>query len=363
MNDFIIDHIRTTPFRLPMSGALRWGAASVLSEARHVLVEVILQDGSIGSAEALPRPTIYGETTASVVAIIAEEISPRLVGKSLDFATVKALLRQIKNNQTAKGAVDMALHEAYARSQGVSLATHLGCVQEKIKVSYILGIADDEEMLRDASAVVAQGVRVLKVKIGRKWQDDLRRIALLQQTFGDEVALYADANETMSAESAPDLLRRLHEANVLYCEEPLPVELISERSQLRHQELLPIIADDSCFSVQELRRELPFNTFDILNIKVARTGYSESAEMLQIARQHNKGVMVGSQAASKLGASRAALFAALSGIDYPSELAFFLKMEGDICSAPLPIVDGYLSVADAVAVSADPDLLREFAIQ
>ena len=57
--------IETIPYRLPMTGALRWGRDSVLSEAHHVLVQVTLSDGCVGMAEAPPRPTIYGETVES----------------------------------------------------------------------------------------------------------------------------------------------------------------------------------------------------------------------------------------------------------------------------------------------------------
>ncbi|MEZ4584071.1 MAG: hypothetical protein R3A10_20950 [Caldilineaceae bacterium] len=43
---------------------------------RHVLVRVFLRDGSSGVAEAPPRPTIYGETVASIRAVIEEELAP-----------------------------------------------------------------------------------------------------------------------------------------------------------------------------------------------------------------------------------------------------------------------------------------------
>ena len=66
-----IASITTTVFRLPMEGALSWGKASRLDEARHVLVQVALSDGSTGVAEAPPRPTIYGETEASITSIAA----------------------------------------------------------------------------------------------------------------------------------------------------------------------------------------------------------------------------------------------------------------------------------------------------
>jgi L-Ala-D/L-Glu epimerase len=129
-----ITQIKPTIFRLPMHGELRWGKASTLAEARHVLVQVTLNDGSSGYAEAPPRPTIYGETVYSITSIIEHELAPRVVGVPL--AQVQWKLHEIKYNHTAKGAIDMALHDALAQAQGISLAEQLGVTAERVKVSY-----------------------------------------------------------------------------------------------------------------------------------------------------------------------------------------------------------------------------------
>ena len=68
--------------------------------------------------------------------------------------------------------------------------------------------------------------------------------------------------------------------------------------------------------------------------------------------------MVGSQAGSAIGTARAALFAALPGVEHPSELSFFLKLQEEIVAQPMPIRDGYITLTDALAVQVDPDLLR-----
>lgn len=82
-----IEAIEPIPFRLPLREPLRWGAASVLPEVRHVLVRVRLRDGSEGWGEAPPRPTIYGETVYSICSVIRQELAPRLVGEQLDEFT------------------------------------------------------------------------------------------------------------------------------------------------------------------------------------------------------------------------------------------------------------------------------------
>ncbi len=359
-----VTHIQTIPYRLPLHEPLAWGKASVLNDAHHVLVRVILSDGAEGWAEAPPRPTIYGETVDSICAIVAQELAPRLLGETLtatSLPTLNARMAQIANNQTARGAVDIALHDALAASRGVSLAEQVGAVQGRLRVSYILGIGEEEAVLEEAARVVGQGVRVLKVKVGREWEADVARLLRLREKLGPSVDLYADANECFTPENGLSRLQSLAELGLLYCEEPLPVELLRERAALRSANALPIIADDSTFSQRDLRRELALDTFHILNIKTARTGYTESAAMLAQAQAAGKGVMIGSQASTGLGTVRAALFAAKDGIEHPSELSFFLKLQADLLDRPLVLHEGYLNLSDIADARIDPDRLREMA--
>ena len=355
-----IQTIETIPFKLPLHGKLQWGKHSSLSEAHHVLVRITLSDGAVGYAEALPRPTIFGETVQSITNIIATELSDRVLNQPADFAAIQTLLHQIKNNQTAKGAIDIALHDAMAQSKGITLAEQIGATREKVRVSYILGLGDNDTVLAEAQRVYDAGVRVLKVKIGRNWPQDSERLSLLQQIAPD-LDLYVDANETLTSDIAAERLTELRERGILFCEEPLPIEQIHERRGLRSQRCLPIIGDDSCFSDRDLIRELALDTFDILNIKCARTGFTESLQMLKRAQSAGKGVMIGSHASSRLGAARHGIFAALADVAHPSELTFWLKMQDDICDATIPIKDGYVFVDDLLSVTVNPAKLDALA--
>lgn len=361
----IIKHVFTTVFRVPLRGSLRWGTHSSINEARHVLVEVELDDGSVGYAEAPPRPTIYGETAYSITSIIEEELAPRIIDTTISNYLVQGhqTLNQVKNNHAAKGAIDIAIYDAIATSRGESLAAYLRAEKVKVKVSYILGISDLETTLEEAQRVYEQGVRVLKVKVGRNWDEDIAKLEALIEQFGDDMALYADANETMTADNAASRLAQLAEMGLLYCEEPLPVHFVKERAALQTEQALPIIADDSTFTLPDLERELSLDTFDVLNIKTARTGYTQSRQMLGAAQNASKGVMVGSQASTGLGTARAALFAAKNGIDHPSELSFFLKLKEDVINQSLTLKEGYLHIDELVSVKPDLDLLREATVE
>ncbi len=366
-----IAEIHTIPFRLPLKSALRWGQAGHLAELEHVLVRVVTDTGHTGWGEATPRPTIYGETAASIEAIIEQQLAPRLVGMAVDdededkeTAAINQAMQAIANNHTAKGAIDIALHEAIAATRGQSLLDYLDPPQRRIKVSYILGMADHAAMLAEAKAVYDQGVRVLKVKVGRDFEGDVALIRKLQAEFaGSGLTLYADANEGLQPDQAERQLRRLADLGVLYVEEPLPVELLWERAALRQAEALPIIADDSTFTWRDFQRELRFDTFDILNIKTARTGYTTSRQMLEAARQRGKGVMIGSQASATLGTIRAAIFAGLAGVDHPSELSFFLKLADELVTHPLSLNEGYLELDSLAGITLDEERLARFRLK
>ncbi|MDR6216844.1 enolase C-terminal domain-like protein [Deinococcus soli (ex Cha et al. 2016)] len=339
-----VARVEGIPFRLPLTSALAWGAHSALSAAEHVLVRVTLSDGTVGQAEATPRPTIYGETTASVLGILAH-LEAGLRGLAItDEVSLNRVWNSVVNNHTARGALDMALHDARARAQGVTLFDTLLGPNTRVRPSFILGIAPPEEMLAEARRVVASGVRCLKVKVGREHERDLRVIRELRAEFGGDVLLYADSNETLTPQSAPAALDAMREAGLMYVEEPLPARNLRARAELHAQGRLPVVADDSCFTPADLERELDFDTFDVLNVKTARNGFTDGLQMLRRAAAAGKRGMVGSQASTGLGTVHAALLSTQAEVTEPCELSFVLKLQDDLLDGPVVFRDGWLDV-------------------
>lgn len=341
-----IKRLSTQPYNLPLKSALHWGQGHRLDRLNHVLVRVELSDGAVGIAEAPPRPTIYGETPESIAAIIAQDCSDLLLGQPLDsLADIRAAWQRlglVKANNTAKGALDMALHMAFARSSGQSLISLLKVTRDRVRVSFILGTGSDEVVLDEARWVYESGVRVLKVKVGKDFARETAQIAQIRSTYPD-MDLYADANQCYTLQQSRGYLPQLAELGIRWCEEPLAVQHIQQRATLRHQALMPLIADDSAFTQADLERELSFDSFDILNIKTARNGFSEAAAMAKMATAAGKGIMVGSQAGSLLGCLHALCFAGRTEVDYPTEGTFFLKVDE---AHELPIHEGYIQMAD-----------------
>ena len=356
-----IKRITATPYDIPLKGTLKWGKGHELPHLQHVLIRVELSNGFIGIAEATPRPSIYGETQVSVIHIVESHLAPILIGQPVsDFESVAKLsskLELIKSNNTAKGALDMALHHVAARCQETDLSTYLGVSKRKFRVSYIVSTGSHDEVIDDVASAAGQGVRVFKVKIGKDISAEIATIKELFAQFPD-CEFYVDANQCLTVDNGATVLNELVEMGVIHCEEALPVHQIKDRHTLRQQTIMPIIADDSAITYTDLLREIEFDTFDILNIKTPRTGFSDSMAMLATAQYHNKDVMIGSQASSLLGCLYASLFAGLHGVECASECSFFLKTDVDLSTAP-KIVDGWLDLSDVQRAIDDlvPSLL------
>jgi len=332
--------IRLRPFRIPLAAELRWGAGKRLDALEHALVEVTLEDGSVGRGEVAVRPTIYGETLGSVRAAL-EWLEPRLrEADACEPEAVRRVLDRLPGNLAAKAGLEMALFEARAAALGRDPLDLLPTGRERVRVSFIVGQGDVEATLASAGFAYERGVRVFKLKASGEDERDASRIRALTQAFPD-AEVYVDANETLDPRSAADVLARWRELGVTMVEEPLPVERVRARAELRGRGVLPLIADDSAFTPRELERELELDTFDVLNVKPARSGFGPSLSMLDRARAAGKEAMIGSQAMSRFGAARAAALAFHAAVARPSELAFHLLAAGGFAPFP-PIREGEL---------------------
>jgi len=339
-----IIQIKAEPLNIALKQSLKWGKGHQLAHLHHVQITVILDDGAEGQAEATPRPSIYGETQISVNHIIKHHLAPMLIGHTIntqaDIDALETDLHHIKGNHTAKGALNMALYVALAKSKGQSLATLLGLQSDTTQVSYIVSTGKTDHVLANVGEIYGQGVRVFKMKIGVNIPTEIETIRQLIKSY-PQAGFYVDANQCLDADTATGILNQLHDMGVLYCEEPLPIHQIRERQQLRQQTTMPIIADDSTFTLADVQRELALDTFDIVNIKTARTGFSQSKQIATLARNHGKQLMVGSQASSRLGCEHAALLAMSINSECATEASFYLNTADD--ASQLAIVDGQLS--------------------
>jgi L-alanine-DL-glutamate epimerase-like enolase superfamily enzyme len=361
-----VTRVEAIPFAIPYTKALKFASGEVHT-AEHVLVRVHTDDGVIGTAEAPPRPYTYGETQASIVAVIDDLYAPAVVGRTLlERERIHADLDRTVGNPTAKAALDMAVWDALGQSLDVSVTDLLGGWTDRMRVTHMLGFDDPAAMVAEAERMREQhGITTFKVKVGRMPVDlDVAVCRALREHFGDTVELYIDGNRGWTASEAARALRMMDDLDLLFAEELNPADDVLGRRWLVQQTRMPFIADESAARPGEVTRELLGGSATAISIKTARSGFTQAQRILHECEGLGVEVLMGNQIDGQVGTACAVAFGAAHQHTSrrPGELSNFLDMEDDLLAEPLTITGGTLAVrpGPGLGLVIDEDKLTHY---
>lgn len=357
--------VTATPFSLPLARASKWGRWGSRKSQDHVLVQVEDDDGVRGMAEATPRPSIYGESQASVVYAIDHHYKPLVEGANpYDVRGLRDRLQAMPWNFTARAAIDIAIQDLLARRNGVTLAEQLGCGPRPVPITYMLGLRSLEETVEEANEVADRfGVRAFKVKLGGHPSVD-RGVLEAVRRAGPRWWLTADANGLYLPEKAHSLVHVLEDMDVALLEDPFPSSGLSD-SVLEAALPAGVVADEHMTGPGAAYRALGFSGVSTICVKPPRTGVLGSLAVAAIASAAGKSCWIGSQGVSEVGALASAHIAtAVHSSSVPADLGTFLRQADDarLLTAPIDVVDGAIVLPSAPGSGAeiDPERLDYF---
>lgn len=363
-----IERIDVTPFSVPYVRPLRMKVGDLLA-ADHVLVSVRTSDGVVGYAEAPARPMFYGETQASICAAVTRLIGPQLVGTpTLAASTVAGVLRSVRFNHTARAAVEMAAADARAKELGITGAELLGGTDAPVLAAHMIGAETPDDAVADIEdAVETWGARAFKVKVGYGPAKDRAMLEAVRATVGADPLIYLDANRAYQVSESRRILGPLcDELDIAWIEEPF-----FERANLRNGSPaergpgVPRMLDESTISAADLLDKLATESFELLSIKVARTGFTDSRTMAEVARLASVGVLMGSQGDAAIGTFSGLAFASTEAAirQRPAELSYFTRLKDDVVATLPTLTDGYVRRADTTpgfGIEIDHDKLSHY---
>lgn len=276
------------------------------NEAVVVVVE-IEQDGIKGVGECTPYPR-YGESVESVMAQIMTVV------EALESGATREQLQTLLPAGAARNAVDCALWDLDARSQGKPLSALTGVtLPEFVLTAQTVSIGTPEQMASSAAVLCEKGARLLKIKLDDRLITE-RMVAI--RAAVPTATLIVDANESWSSDGLAARCQLLADLGVAMLEQPLPAAEDSQLENFIHS--LPICADESCHTRESLAGLT--RRYDMVNIKLDKTGgLTEALLLSEAAREQGFEVMLGcmlctSRAiAAALPLSVAARFADLDG--------------------------------------------------
>jgi L-Ala-D/L-Glu epimerase len=361
-----ITSVDAVPYSIPYRRPLAF-ATGVLDSADHVLVRVHTDEGLTGHGDAVARPMVYGESQASIVTAVRDWLEPALTGSD-PFAVENAHERTawVIANNTARGALDVALHDLRGKATGLPSWRLLGGAAGEVRVTRMLSMGDPDEAADEAAAAREEGITSFKVKVGTDVRADVARVAAVRAAVGESATIYVDANHGWSAEEAARALHAMADHDLDLVEEPNPADDRIGRRRLAERLPIPIMADESTPTLADASRELTTGAARAVSIKTTRTGFTESARIVALARAVGARALLGNQADSMIGSAAALAFGAAHSwvAREPGELDLYTLFTDHLVTEPLQVRDGALHTRDrpGIGVEIDEDKLAHYRV-
>jgi len=275
---------------LPLENAFTI-ARGTRETAENVVVRITDEGGTTGVGGAAPSAH-YGETVDTVEAVLPSLLS---VVEAVDdphaLTTVeRRMCETVHDNPAARCAVSIALHDLAAKRLGVPLYRLWGLDPSAAPTtSYTIGLDTTERVREKTADAVEAGYSVLKIKLGTDRDEEL--IEAVREAAPD-ARVRVDANEAWTPHEAVRKSRLLAEHGVEFVEQPIPAENPEGLTFVHERSVLPIAADESCVTLEDIPRIA--DRADIANLKLMKCGgLLEAQRMVHAARAHGMEVMLG----------------------------------------------------------------------
>jgi L-alanine-DL-glutamate epimerase-like enolase superfamily enzyme len=208
----------------------------------------------------------------------------------------------------ARSAVDLALFDRLAKRQAAPLYKFLGLpYPPALATSFTIGIDSPDAMAQMARQIPDYGV--IKIKLGST--DDESRVRAIREARPD-AKLRVDANAGWTVDHAIHHLRWLERYDPELIEQPLPRELIAEMGEVQRHTRVPVVADESVQTVEDVERLAAAHVRGI-NVKLMKVGgLSPALAILRRARELEMKIMLGCMIETSLGTTAMAHLAGLA---------------------------------------------------
>jgi len=267
-----------TSFPLPPDASVTLGIGRAVKRDA-VVVKVTTDDGLVGWGEAH-----HGRAPGAVAHLINTTLRQLVLGmEAADVVGVwqRVYTRQLASHGMGAGAsialsgIDMALWDIRAKAAGWPLYRLLGGAARPIPAyagGVSLGYAEPAKLVDEARALVAQGYRALKLRVGDTPERDLERVAAVRHAFGDRLVILTDANTGYTVADARRAMPGLEAHGVGWLEEPFPAHDHRSYALAVTFAKVPLAAGENHYTRFEFTRVIEDRAITILQPDVAKTG-------------------------------------------------------------------------------------------
>lgn len=271
----------TVPTDAPESdGTIAWSSTTI------VIVDVVA-----GGARGIG----YSYAAGAAAGVVRDVLAPVVVGRdAFDVAGIWVEMFHAVRNigrsgiaASAIAAVDVALWDLKAKLLDIPLASLLGRVRDGISAYGSGGFTSySDEQLRDQLGGWARdGMRAVKMKVGRNPSADPERVRVARDAIGPSVELFVDANGAHTPSDALAMAEIYARQHVTWFEEPVSSDDLEGLRAMRARAPagMRITAGEYGYDAIYFRRMLEAGAVDVLQADATRcggvTGFMQAAAL------------------------------------------------------------------------------------
>jgi len=283
-----IQSISVRAVRVPMTEPHRT-ASGVITESPLVLTDAVTDTGVRG------RSMIFTYTPAALkpTAELIRNLEPLVQGEALAPAEIEQkLARRFRLLGTqglvgmALAAIDMALWDALARVNGLSLARLLGGIEKPVRPYGAVGYDGVEGCGRAAEGWAKRGFSGVKAKIGYPTvQEDLAVVRAMRSAVGADVAIMVDYNQCLTPAEAVERLQVLDGEGLTWVEEPTLAHDYSGHAFVAREARTPIQCGENWWGILDMQHAIEAQASDYVMPDVMKiggvTGWLRAASLAQ----------------------------------------------------------------------------------
>ena len=348
---------------LPVVSARDHGIGRMAGTCEIVVLRLTTEGGIERFGEASPWSVFTGSPEASLAAL-DRYIRPCVQGRKL--ADLDAIMqdasRAVAHCTEAKAALETALLDLTGQITGEPIHALLGGkVTDAVPLSVSIANPDfdaDRELL---ARLVEEGVGLVKLKTGfRDHAFDIMRLEALAQDF-PSLSVRVDYNQGLENDEAMARVVDVAGFRPDFIEQPVRAPEYDLMAGLRAAIEVPLLADESVFGPEDMKRAIREGICDGVSVKIMKTGGLRRAQ--EVARLAGKagltaygGDMFESGIAHLAGLHMVAATPEITlGCEFYQAQYYLIE---DLLTEPFRHQNGKLPVPDAPGLGGRPDMDR-----
>lgn len=314
-------------------------------------------DGALGWGECVSdvQPNFSEEWNDGAWSVIRDFLAPAMFAAG-DVAVERlaSVFSFVRGHPMAKATLENAVLDAGLRAQGLSLASYLGAVRDRVACGVSVGIAPSTDvLLEQVGGYLAEGYRRIKLKI--EPGTDVDRVRAVREAH-PEILLSVDANAAYRLTDV-EVFRALDEFGLLMVEQPLHHEDLWEHALLQREIRTDVCLDESIRSAADARAAIELGSCRIVNIKQGRVGgLLEAKRVHDVASELGVPAWCGGMLETGIGRSTNLALSALPNFRLPGDTSATSRYFAEDLTEPLVLdADGTLPVPNGPGIGVDPD--------